>query len=280
MTRVESLFSGQKPSLFLYSEAMSKLSFVKYSGNGNDFLIFEESALLTPQAIQRLCHRQLGIGADGILTVCSSSKADVKMRIFNADGGEAEMCGNGLRCLATYWHDTVSEKKNSYTIETMNAVYPVLRKGESFAIEMTELKDKNLPNLAGFKDFSQSFYINTGVPHLVFLSEDVKKIDIKKTGAYYRYHSLFPKGTNVTFVEVLDRDSQKAYARTYERGVEDETFSCGTGLTATALALAHWFGWKEDVQLFTKGGEQKVSLGEKIYYSGEVLRVFKGEVNL
>lgn len=280
MTRLESLFSGQKPSLFLYSEAMSKLSFVKYSGNGNDFLIFEESPLLTSQTIQRLCHRQLGIGADGIITVGPSSKADVRMRIFNADGGEAEMCGNGLRCLATYWDDTVSVKKDSYSIETMNAVYPVLRHGQGFAIEMTEIKDMNLPDLSSFKDFSQSFYINTGVPHLVFLSEDVKKIDIKKTGAYYRYHSLFPKGTNVTFVEVLDRDSQKAYARTYERGVEDETFSCGTGLTATALALSHWFGWKGSVQLLTKGGQQTVALGQKIYYSGEVIRVFKGEVNL
>lgn len=259
---------------------MTKLSFAKYSGNGNDFIILDHTDFLSPEKVQRLCHRQLGIGADGIVTISPSTKADAKMRIFNADGGEAEMCGNGLRCLVTYLDDMAKDKKDSYTIETMNALYKVNRKGPAFAIEMSEIKDKNIYDLSVFKDFSQSFYINTGVPHLVFLTNEAAKVDIKKQGAFYRYHSLFPKGTNVTFVEVLDRDSQSAYARTYERGVEDETFSCGTGLTATALALNHWFGWKGDVHLKTKGGNQVVSISAKILYSGEVIRAFQGEVTL
>lgn len=259
---------------------MTKLTFSKYSGNGNDFIILDHTSELTPEKVQRLCHRQFGIGADGVVTVGPSTQADAKMRIFNADGGEAEMCGNGLRCLATYIDDKATAKKDAYLIETMNAVYKVIRKGAAFAIEMSEIKDKNLYDLSGFKDFAQSFYINTGVPHLVFLTNEALKVDIKKQGAYYRYHSMFPRGTNVTFVEVQDRDSQTAYARTYERGVEDETFSCGTGLTATALALNHWFGWKGDVRLKTKGGNQFVSISDKILYSGEVIRAFQGEVTL
>lgn len=259
---------------------MRTIPFVKYSGNGNDFVIVAEELNLSKESIIHLCHRHFGVGADGVITLGKSTKADVRMRIFNADGGEAEMCGNGLRCLATYFDSLAPIKKDSYLIETMNAVYPVFRKGNSFALEMTEIKDQNLHDLSNFKDFSNSFFINTGVPHLVFLTEDAKKVDIKKVGAYYRYHSMFPKGTNVTFVEVRDFSHQKAYARTYERGVEDETYSCGTGLTATALALSHWLKWKGDICLETKGGQQLVSIGEKVFYSGEVYECFKGEATL
>jgi len=259
---------------------MGKTSFVKYSGNGNDFIIMPDTARLSGDFVSRLCHRHFGIGADGVITLGPSGKADAKMRIYNADGGEAEMCGNGLRCLATYFDNVVPVKKDTYLIETMNAVYPVIRKGQSFAIEMSEIKDQNIHDLSGFKDYSNSFYINTGVPHLVFLSQDIDHIDIKKAGSFYRYNSLFPKGTNVTFVEVIDMESHKAYARTYERGVEDETYSCGTGLTATALALSHWLKWKGNIHLETKGGNQLVSLGEKVFYSGEVTECFKGEVEL
>jgi len=259
---------------------MTTTSFVKYSGNGNDFIIMSDQVKLSTETIIRLCHRHFGIGADGLITLGSSNKADARMKIYNADGGEAEMCGNGLRCLATYFDSISSPKKDYYLIETMNSVYPVIRKGKSFGLEMTEIKDKNLYDLSSFKDYTNSFYINIGVPHLVFLTEDTKSLDLKKLGAYYRHHSMFPKGTNVTFVEVMDTDSKKAYARTYERGVENETHSCGTGLTATAMALAHWLNWSGDIQLLTKGGQQVVSVGDKIFYAGEVTECFKGEIEL
>jgi diaminopimelate epimerase len=259
---------------------MTTTTFVKYSGNGNDFIILSDQVSLSKEQIVRLCHRHFGVGADGVITIGKSEVADARMRIFNADGGEAEMCGNGLRCLATYLDSITFPKKDAYLIQTMNAVYPVMRMGKSFALEMSEIKDKNIHDLSGFKDFSNSFYINTGVPHLVFLANDVSKIDVKKVGSYYRYHSMFPNGTNVTFVEVQDNESHRAYARTYERGVEDETHSCGTGLTATALALSHWLKWTGDIKLQTKGGQQIVSVGEKVFYSGEVIECFKGEVKL
>jgi diaminopimelate epimerase len=259
---------------------MKTYSFAKYSGNGNDFVMVSSEEALTKDTVIQFCDRHFGIGADGVITLGSSSKADGRMRIYNADGGEAEMCGNGLRCLATYMDERKTHKKDSYLIETMNAVYPVLRKGQSFKIEMAEIKDKNLFDLSGFKDFQKSFYINTGVPHLIFLASDIKRIDLKKIAPFYRHHALFPKGTNVTLVEIKHGSHQEAYARTYERGVEDETFSCGTGLTATALALSDWFGWNGEISLVTKGGQHWVSIGDKIFYSGEVRKCFEGTINL
>jgi diaminopimelate epimerase len=258
---------------------MGKLSFYKYSGNGNDFIIMDETPL-EEKVLAQLCDRHFGIGADGVLMMGSSSRGDTKMRIFNADGKEAEMCGNGLRCVASHLDAMAPVKKDSYLIETMNAVYPVLRKNTSFALEMSEIKDQNIYDLSSFKGYSNSFFINTGVPHLVFLCNEAKKVDIKKEGAFYRFHSMFPNGTNVNFVEVMDTSSQSAYVRTYERGVEDETFSCGTGLTASALALSHWLGWKGNIHLKNKGGNQIVSIGDKIFFSGEVLFCFKGEVEV
>jgi diaminopimelate epimerase len=260
---------------------MSSLSFVKYSGNGNDFVILDHPKALPSRAtVERLCSRHFGVGADGVLVLSDSSVADARMQIFNADGGEAEMCANGLRCLVTYWDSIAAKKKDLYLIQTMNSVYPVVRKGKTFALEMSEIKDQNIFDLSAFTEFEKKFYVNTGVPHLVLLTDDAKKIDLKKIAPFYRYHPLFSKGVNVSLVEVVGRAQQLAYVRTYERGVEDETHSCGTGLTATALALKHWLGWQGDIKLETLGGEQIVSLSDKVLYSGEVTFCFKGEIEL
>ncbi len=258
-----------------------KYAFSKLSGNGNDFIIFDESTgvKLSPKFIERLCHRHFGVGADGVLLIGQASGVDATMRIFNADGGEAEMCANGLRCLAA-WLDRKSQpQKNSYFIKTMNNTYEVLKKNGSFTIEMSGITDQNAIDLSDFNDFEKKFYVNTGVPHLVFLGKDIRKIDIKKIAPIYRFHKKFPKGTNVSFVELLS-ESQSAYVRTYERGVEDETHSCGTGLTATGLALSHWLGWNGDISLHTLGGKQTVTVDKKIYYSGEITFCFDGEVTL
>ncbi|MFL5783956.1 MAG: diaminopimelate epimerase [Bacteriovoracaceae bacterium] len=258
-----------------------KLSFVKYSGNGNDFIIVEENRdfALSSSQIQKLCSRHFGVGADGVLLLGKPEGVDASMRIFNADGGEAEMCGNGLRCLATYLDQQTKNKKEKYLIRTMNNTYEVGKRNGAFAILMNDIKDENAVDLSEFRDYEKKFYINTGVPHLVFLGKDVKKIDIKKSAPAYRFHARFPRGTNVSFVELLP-GQQCAYVRTYERGVEDETHSCGTGLTASGLALSHWFGWKGDIHLETLGGKQIVSVEKSVYYSGEVTFCFAGEVEL
>jgi diaminopimelate epimerase len=254
-----------------------KLSFVKYSGNGNDFIIVEDSRgleLSSPQ-IQKLCDRHFGVGADGLLLLGRPEDVDASMRIFNADGGEAEMCANGLRCLATHLDHQKKNKKEKYLIRTMNNTYEVGKRNGSFAILMNDIKDVNAVDLAEFSGFEKKFYVNTGVPHLVFLGKDIKKIDIKKTAPAYRFHARFPRGTNVSFVELLP-GHQCAYVRTYERGVEDETHSCGTGLTASGLALANWFGWKGDIHLQSLGGKQTVTVDKSVYYSGEVSFCFAG----
>jgi len=253
---------------------MTITKFSKYSGNGNDFIILEKETI-SSEYVLKLCHRHLGIGADGILLVSESEHADAKMRIFNADGFEADMCGNGLRCVATYIDQKTIEKKSSYKIQTKNSLYTVYKRNNQMTIEMSEVKEKDLYDLSEFKDFSRSFYINTGVPHLVFLLDDVMSVDIKKVGSFYRYHPLFPKGTNVNFFSLKNN-----YLRTYERGIEDETFSCGTGIVATALALKEWFGTEGEIRFQTKGGSHLVELSDKILFSGEVKEICKGETSL
>jgi diaminopimelate epimerase len=258
-----------------------QLAFVKYSGNGNDFIILDHPQIrLTPQLVQRLCDRHFGIGADGVLSLTSVPGYAAEMRIFNASGSEAEMCGNGLRCLVTYLDEKAQVKLNKYQIKTMYNVYTVLRKDSTFAIEMSGIKDLGVFDLSVFKEFEKSFFVNSGVPHLVFLGKEIKSLNIKKIAPQYRYHSMFSAGTNVDLVEVVDAASQTAYVRTYERGIEHETYSCGTGLTASGLALAHWFGWKGDIHLQNLGGKQTVQIGENILFWGEVVRCFKGEFEI
>jgi diaminopimelate epimerase len=256
-----------------------KIAFTKVSGNGNDFIVLKGPITLNSNEIQKMCSRHFGIGADGILILTEESGFDGRMQIFNTDGGEAEMCGNGIRCLATYLDHHSSFKKEKYFLKTMNGSYLVTRQDETFAVEMSEIKDKNIYDLSYFNEYKKSFYINTGVPHLLFEALEAKRIDIKSRAPQYRFHKMFPGGTNVSFIEVLE-GHQMAYVRTYERGVEDETLSCGTGLTAAALALNHWYRWNGKINLQTLGGNQTVFLGEKIYYSGEVKFCFEGEFNL
>jgi diaminopimelate epimerase len=258
----------------------NKIKFSKYSGNGNDFIILDNpSFTLSPEKITELCDRHFGVGADGVLILTESPDHDGRMQIFNADGGEAEMCGNGIRCLVTYLDKKNGGAKDIYKIRTMNGSYEVVRRDGTFAIEMSEIKDKNIYDLSSFNDFKRVFYVNTGVPHLVFEVPEAKRIDIKSRAPQYRFHKMFPNGTNVSFLEVLP-DHQTAYVRTYERGVEDETFSCGTGLTASGIALNNWYGWKGDITLKTLGGTQKISVGDKVFYSGEVKFCFEGEFTL
>ncbi len=258
----------------------NKIKFHKYSGNGNDFIILNRPEItLTTELISSMCNRHFGVGADGILVLSSAENADGRMQIYNSDGGEAEMCGNGIRCLVTYLDDQNQERKNSYRIKTMNGVYEITKKDGAFAVEMSEIKDKNVYDLSAFNEYKRSFFVNTGVPHLVFEVHEAKRIDIKSRAPQYRFHKMFPNGTNVSFLQVLE-GHQKAYVRTYERGVEDETFSCGTGLTACGLALNHWYGWSGDITLKTLGGSQRISVADKILYAGEVKFCFEGEYSL
>jgi diaminopimelate epimerase len=256
-----------------------KLAFFKYSGNRNDFVLLEHPSVeLTAAQIRQLCDRRSGVGADGVLYFTRESDADAGMRVFNSDGLEADMCGNGLRCIATHLDSVAQKKKDEYRIRTRNAHYRAHRSELGYAIEMSEIGPANPLDVSGFREFPRVFHVHTGVPHLVFEVDDVVALDVEALAPRYRHHPLFPQGTNVNFLQVIKEGS--ARVRTFERGVEGETYSCGTGLTASALALRHWHGWSGAIELLTRGGRQQVVLGETVLFSGEVTLCFTGEIDL
>lgn len=256
---------------------MKETPFYKYTANGNDFILVDEADFKwSKEEIEDICQRQFGVGADGVIVFGKTPEVDATMRILNSDGREAEMCGNGLRSLVHYLYDFV-QKKDSYRIKTMNDAFTVIRKDDRFFIDMNVMKDVGLYDLSTFKEFPKSYFINTGVPHLCFLVEDVKKINIQQVAPFYRHHPLFPKGTNVNFIQVMSGENQTAYVRTFERGVEDETFSCGTGVTASAHALHSFLGWRGKIKIFNLGGEHLVELTDRVMFSGTEKFIFKGE---
>ena len=221
-----------------------KLSFSKMTGAGNDFVLVDNRALslvLSRQRIAELCDRHFGVGADGLLAVePGTAGADFRMRYYNSDGGEAEMCGNGARCFAQYLRHLGAVQGSRATFDTpagrITALYD--GGGSEVAVNLTAPRDLRLreavPTSQGTLEISS---VNTGVPHAVVFVPDVEKIDLPKLGSELRYHVAFaPKGTNVNFVQVTGPDSIRV--RTYERGVEGETLACGTGVAASAI-LSH-----------------------------------------
>jgi len=213
------------------------LHFYKLVGAGNDFVAIDNRSLkynLDKQQIAALCHRQFGIGADGFLSVepAVSPEADFRMRYYNADGGEAEMCGNGARCFALFCSALLEQAPQQLKFDTMAGLISAEFVDGDVRTFLSAPHSLQLNTLA--YELAAVHFINTGVPHAVLFVDDVAAVDVKKHGAALRYHEHFaPAGTNVNFVQVLD--AQHIKIRTYERGVEDETLACGTGVTAAAL---------------------------------------------
>lgn len=230
------------------------LNFTKMNGAGNDFVLVDNRTnelRLTRETIARLCDRHRGVGADGVLVVESASNgADFRMRYYNSDGGEAEMCGNGARCFARFTRK-LGWPREAVSFETPAGVIRAHCEGELVRLEMSHPRDLSLNNpVAGFTVHS----INTGVPHAVIVVEDVAQADVAGTGAMIRRHPHFaPQGTNVNFLQRLDAKS--AAVRTYERGVEAETLACGTGVVASALIFQELTGAKSPVKILVRGGD-------------------------
>jgi diaminopimelate epimerase len=238
---------------------VNKLKFTKTVATGNDFIIIKNKNFTTPKLKRlavKLCEPKYGIGADGLLVAERSKIADLKMRIFNPDGSEAEMCGNGIRCFILWGY------KNGFlpdetSIETIAGVISgkVLRNGRvkvelkaEFRIS-PEIKIKyKKKNIAGY-------FINTGVPHFVIITDRLQKEDVEEVGRFIRFHSYFkPQGTNVDFVQFRDNN---LYVRTYERGVEKETLACGTGCVASTLVWGTKAGYEKGrFIVFPKSGER------------------------
>ena len=235
------------------------LNFWKMNGAGNDFVMLDnrDRALkLDRNAIARLCDRHRGIGADGLLMVePAEGTADFRMRYYNADGGEAEMCGNGARCFGRFVNRLHADSLKSVSFETMAGVISAEFEGDLVRVNMSDPVDLHMHHelqVAGQPMIVHS--LNTGVPHAVVIVEDLESVPIREWGAALRCHEAFaPKGTNANFVQV--HAPGQIEIRTYERGVEDETLACGTGMVACAIVHHELIGAPSPVEVRVRGGD-------------------------
>lgn len=270
---------------------VSKINFYKMVASGNDFVLIDrrkEKFVPNKKNIQAICRHKFGVGSDGVLLIEKSRKCDFRMRIFNPDGSEPKMCGNGARCSAYYFF--LNSKKQAISIETGAGLLEAKRSGKGvIKIKMTDPHsfetDLQL-NVNGTKYITN--YINTGVPHAVIFSNDIDKLDIDDIGSKVRFHENFsPEGTNVDFVKILDKDNIQI--RTYERGVENETLACGTGSVAAAVVFGNEtpeINFKRVVSVHTRSGEiLKVYFAFKenkfsnVWLEGKARLVYKGILN-
>jgi diaminopimelate epimerase len=235
------------------------LRFTKMNGAGNDFILLDNRTRdidLDRNQIAQLCDRHRGIGADGILLLEKpTNRADFRMRYFNADGGEAEMCGNGARCFARF-ANKVGGQKAIISFETPAGVISAELKGDLVTLRMTDPTDMRLNvDLPVVAENKTVHFINSGVPHVVIPVAKIDDADVRCEGAAIRHHKMFsPNGTNVNFIE--KRGPNKIAIRTYERGVEDETLACGTGIVASALVFAASENTNGPISVIARGGDE------------------------
>ena len=263
------------------------LSFSKYQGAGNDFIIIDDRSCRFPvddrELIKRLCFRNLGIGADGLILLQHSSCAEFRMRIFNADGKEAPMCRNGLRCLVRYLKD-LGFKAEKFHIETEAEVLECSYQGGKVSVNFPPPKVLHWGiSLQEGGVSEEIFVVDTGVPHAVVFIEDLEECFVEKLGRELRFHPKFsPHGVNVNFVKIASDGT--ARIRTYERGVEGETLACGTGATAAAFVLFQQKGQGGSIRIMPKSGESLEFLAEnplkKIEMRGKAEFVFEGRIQV
>lgn len=255
-----------------------KLPFYKYQGTGNDFVMVDDRTNFFPKndtkLVAFLCHRKFGIGADGLILIQNDKKSDFIMVYFNADGKKGSLCGNGGRCAVSFarYLGIIAEQT---TFKAVDGLHYAFLNGSTISLQMRDVSE--------IKVKSNSFFLDTGSPHHVQIVENLEGIKVFEEGKKLRYGLYGEKGSNINFVQQED-DSTFAI-RTYERGVEDETLSCGTGVTAVALAMHHAKKTvANEVNVKTLGGKLKVSFDiesetyRNIYLTGEAKQVFKGEI--
>jgi diaminopimelate epimerase len=259
-----------------------QLTFYKYQGTGNDFIMIDNRLNIFPkentQFIEQLCDRRFGIGADGLILLENHTTYDFKMVYFNSDGNESSMCGNGGRCLVAFAKQ-LGIIESTAKFEAVDGYHYAKIIGN----ELISLQMKDVDRIAVHQDYS---FLNTGSPHHVQLVSDLKNLDVKTEGAKIRYSDLYGKaGSNINFVHQLENDI--FVVRTYERGVEDETLSCGTGATAVAIAMHHVGKTKSNsIDLQVEGGKLSVQFKENngvysdVFLVGPATFVFEGMIDL
>jgi len=269
---------------------MQKLRFTKMNGAGNDFVLLDNrlgELQLSAAQIARLCDRHRGIGADGILLLeRPTNGANFRMRYYNADGGEAEMCGNGARCFARY-ADQVAGPLEALSFETPAGVIAAALKGEGVTLQMSEPKDLRIHlELSVNGENIRCHYIDSGVPHVVVPVPEIAAVNVRALGSMLRHDAAFsPRGANVNFLE--RRGDRRIAIRTYERGVEEETLACGTGVVASALIFAAIENVQGPIAVLVRGGDElQVDFqanGDRftnVTLSGPADFVFEGTVEL
>lgn len=265
------------------------MNFVKYQGTGNDFILIDDRQVTLGQAksfpthdqeyIAHLCHRRFGIGADGLILLQDSPAPGYAFRMtyFNADGREGSMCGNGGRCIVRFAHDLG-------LFETQTRFLAV--DGDHEAAVQNDVISLKMSDVSGFTPFNEGIFLNTGSPHMVVFTDDVAAFDVVGQGRPLRHDLRFGAGgTNVNFVEVLADNS--LFVRTFERGVEDETYSCGTGVTAAALTACLQRRMSGPIAVKTPGGNLHVAFAptgtdtfSHIWLTGPATRVFTGTITV
>ena len=269
---------------------VNMVRFTKMDGAGNDFILIDNrtgNIDLDRSQITRLCDRHRGIGADGILLLeKASNHADFRMRYFNADGGEAEMCGNGARCFARF-ANKVAGANEKISFETPAGVIAAELAGDLVTLQMTEPTDLRLSIDVRAADQNKTVhFINSGVPHVVIPVSRIDDVDVRREGSVVRYHKMFsPNGTNVNFIE--KRGPKELAVRTYERGVEDETLACGTGVVASALIFSVVEKVNGPITIIARGGDELQVGFEKsgnqfrnVTLTGPAEFVFEGSIEI
>lgn len=259
-----------------------QIHFYKYHGTGNDFIMIDTRNTdfpAEPRLVERMCHRRFGIGADGLILIANHRDYDFSMRYFNSDGYEGSMCGNGGRCTVRFAHDLgIIGLKTVFTAVDGEHSAEIL--GDKISLKMADVD--------GISHKSTYWFVDTGSPHVVIPHQHIDALDVFGEGQKVRYNKeIFPEGTNVNFIEAIDQNQIKI--RTYERGVEDETWSCGTGSVASSLIFASMNNFKDGpnkVILKAPGGELNVQFDKKnqqfsnIHLIGPATKVFEGDYQL
>jgi diaminopimelate epimerase len=256
------------------------IGFNKYQGTGNDFIIIDNRKdIFVPydhNLISRLCNRRYGIGADGLILINKDPEYSFEMVYFNSDGHESSMCGNGGRCAADFAIRAKIAGKN-HKFRAIDGIHEAIEEKDIIRLKMNDIKDSRI--------IDNNYFINTGSPHYVLFRENIENLDVNEEGKRLRWSDLFsPEGTNVNFVEP---EKDGIFVRTYERGVESETLSCGTGVTASAIAsvmTGHFDSGQINVR--TRGGSLRVEFALKgksisdIWLCGPAAFVFEGRIEV
>ena len=257
-----------------------KLKFFKYQGAGNDFVMIDDRQQTFPistKLINRLCDRHFGVGADGLILLQNDTESDFKMVYFNSDGNESTMCGNGGRCIIRFANDLDVASENM-TFTAIDGLHHGIVDSNVIRLQMIDVDE--------VEDHDHYLFMNTGSPHHVEFVEKVDDVDVYNRGKEIRNGSpYFEKGSNVNFVEVMPDNNLRI--RTYERGVENETLACGTGITAAAIsAYVKNLVDKKSIEIKALGGDLSVNFEENnhkfvnVWLNGPAVKVFEGEIEI